>query len=47
MAIHQAKQHSGTRRLADGARNSGHRDLIELFDIHILMISESWLFRQW
>jgi len=43
VTVHQTKQHARARRLADGPCDPGHRDFIQLFYIHILMISESSL----
>jgi len=40
MTIHQTKQHSSARRLANGSGDPGNRYLIQLLYIHSLMISE-------
>jgi hypothetical protein len=43
VSVHQTKQHSRTSRLANRARDPGYGDLIELFDIHVLMVNELYL----
>jgi hypothetical protein len=41
VAIHQTKEHSCSRRLADSRRNSGNRRVAEWFCIHISILNES------
>jgi hypothetical protein len=40
MAIHQAIEHAGSRRLTDGGRNSGDRRISVVFYIHASIVDE-------
>jgi DNA-binding transcriptional MocR family regulator len=42
MTVHQAAEHAGARRLADGRGNPGDRGLGITFDIHTLMLDEAF-----
>jgi hypothetical protein len=38
MAIHQAEEHAGPRRFADGGSDSRHGDVV--FNIHTFIVNE-------
>jgi hypothetical protein len=40
MAVHQAVEHAGPCRLADGCGNSGDRSVSVVLNIHTLMVDE-------
>jgi hypothetical protein len=43
VTIHQTKEYSCSRRLADSCGNSGNRRVVEWFCIHISILNESLL----